>query len=119
MRHRAIGTITRESVAAAYLGWIHDAAFDPFIPILWDCRNQSLQVTTRELINLPRWTNQTTDRRRPGLRTAVLVSNHVAEYAAGTVADNPAWVSEIRVFREEPAALAWLSNDRYTPCERS
>lgn len=109
VRHRAIGPITIASISAAYLGWARNPDFDPFAPIVWDLRGQVIDIPLDQLIRLPQWTNRITGKLRPGLRSAVLVDNSVAEYGATLAISNANWAAEFRVFLNENEALAWLS----------
>ncbi len=111
VRHRARGPVTVPAISTAYLDWARHADFDPFLPVVWDLRGERLEIALDELVTIPRATNQVTGRLRSGLRTAVLVDNAVAEFAAGLVARNPAWAADVRVFREERDALSWLQRD--------
>ena len=110
VRHRAHGPVSVPTIAGAYLGWARHPEFDPFLPVLWDLRGARLEIALDELVAIPRATNQITGRLRGGLRTAILVDNAVAEFAADLVARSPAWAADIRVFRTERDAIDWLQD---------
>jgi hypothetical protein len=113
VRHRARGPVTIKTISAAYLGRARDPAYDPFVPVLWDLRGQTVQIALDEFTTLPTFTNRLTGRLRAGLRTAILVDSAIAEYGMDLAVRNPAWAADMRVFRDEKEALAWLGAEGY------
>ena len=111
VRHRACGPVTIRTISAAYLGWAHDPRYDPFVPVLWDLRDQTIEIALDEFTTLPTFTNRLTGKLRAGLRGAILVDSAIAEYGMELAARNPAWAADLRVFRDENDALAWLAVD--------
>lgn len=97
-----------DAIVSAYMGWIENPSFNPFLPVLWDVRRHSVRIAARDFMRLPERTNQVTGKRRAGMRTAVLVDSVNAEFVAKTIAGHHEWAVDIRVFRDEDAARRWL-----------
>jgi hypothetical protein len=109
-RHTAVGEIGLTAISRAHVGWFEDPNFNPDTPVLWDCRNQFLNISLVELADLHKYTLVNTDSRRsPGSRSAILVSYEISKSALeATIVKNTHVIATFKAFTEESEALDWL-----------
>ena len=109
--HKAIARITIESVLQATGRWFDDHRFDPSLPVLWDCRDQFIEVSLADLAtihdHLAGYRSRRRHRERDS-RSAVLVSNMTSAAALSMLEDNHHLMPDIRIFNDPGEAHTWL-----------
>lgn len=112
VRQVAIGPITANSVAAAWHRWLDDAAFDPPLPVLWDCRGQFIHASLPDLLRLDELTTACHEERREADgRTAVLVDYSMTQVIVQEIREAADCAARIEVFTDAHAAYHWLGVD--------
>lgn len=114
--HTGTDDVSLSQITEATQAWYEDPQFDPELPVLWDLRKISLDVSQIQLpeTDLADWTSHNLaliNARRAGRKTAwVLGSESIADFAVDLLGASD-WQHKVRIFNNDmEAAIAWLTS---------
>ena len=109
--HRAAGRIDPTDVTEAMRRWYNDPGFDPDVPVLWDMRNAEFSGPPQDLTDWVAENMTEINARRPGRKTAWVLSNSDATAFLVDLLSDHDWKHRVRVFQDDiEAARAWLTS---------
>ena len=114
--HTGKDDVTLPQITEAMQAWYENEQFDPDLPVLWDLRTISMDISEAQLpeTEIADWSSRNltiVNAQRAGRKTAwVFGSDSLAEFAVDLLGASD-WQRKVRIFNNDiEAAIAWLTS---------